>query len=282
MKESIISALYLVRHVFRLIFNFQIIFRPKNLKLKSENLYILANGPSFNQDLSENFEAIQKGDIIVVNGFANSDLFVQLKPTYYVLIDPLYWDNNIPNSDVDHERMVLFKILRETDWEMILYVPQRGYSRIRNVFKGNSKIKVVWFNDFVLNTKWDKINFSFYKLNLACPNLQNVLVASIFLAINLGYRKIFLAGTDHSWLKSIVLNENNDVCIKHDHFYEKEGELVPWISNNGSVYKMHEILFDLHNIFKGYYELNKYANASDVEIINFTKESYIDAFKKDI
>lgn len=280
MKEMVISFFYLLRHILRLVINCNIFFYEKYNNKKSENIHILANGPSLNEDLSNNFEEIKNGDILVVNGFANSDLYVELKPSYYVLIDPLYWDDTISNSDMDYERMVLSKIVSETDWDLSLFVPAKGYKHIEYIFRDNTKIKIIRFNDFVLQTKWQKINFSFYKANLACPNLQNVLVASIFLAVNLGCRKISLSGTDHSWIKNITLNSKNEVCIKHDHFYDSEENLVPWMSNSGSIYKMHEILSDLATIFRGYYELSKYANVCNVEIINFTKGSYIDAFKK--
>lgn len=46
--------------------------------------------------------------------------------------------------------------------------------------------------------KSSDIIFNMYKENKMLPIMQNVLVGCIYIAINLGYKKIFIYGADHS------------------------------------------------------------------------------------
>ena len=109
------------------------------------------------------------------------------------------------------------------------------------------------------------------------------MVAAIFLAINLGYARIYLHGADHSWHEDLVLNEENIVCIKDRHFYDKgEVALTPWRigDKNGTTWKMHEILMALSKKFQGYHVLAEYASYRKAKIYNASKKTYIDAFER--
>lgn len=278
MKNIIKSLINILRYFLRYSTSKYSFLNNKPPIAIDEELHILANGPSLNLELELlNYRQL---NYLVVNGFANSELYLTLRPKYYVLVDPLYWDNSISNSDMEKEREVLDKILINTTWKITMFVPKKGKLFLINYFNSNKNIYIIGYNDHELETHWNNLNHWFYKKNLATIHFQNVLAASIFLGINMKYSKIYLYGTDHSWIKNIALNKYNDVCIKHDHFYDSEEELVPWMSNNGSIYKMHEILFDLHNIFKGYNKLKLYAESQNTTIINQTKDSFIDAFQK--
>jgi hypothetical protein len=278
MKQVVKSIYNILRFIINYLSSYSF-FNRINFPIKDSNeLHILGNGPSLYNELDDIIK--QNKIYFVVNGFANSDLYSKIQPKYYILVDPLYWDDTILNSDMEKEREVLNMILIKTKWDLILFIPRKGKNFFKKYFQQNLNIKIFGFNDLVLETHWFKFNHWFYERNLATIQFQNVLAASIFLGINMKYPNIYLYGTDHSWIKNITLNKQNEVCIKHDHFYEIEENLLPWMSNNGTIYKMHEILFDLHNIFKGYHKLKSYAEFGNVNIINLTKESFIDAFPK--
>ena len=116
------------------------------------------------------------------------------------------------------------------------------------------------------------------------PRPQNVVIPSIFIGINEGYKQIDLYGVDHSWTKEIRVNNNNQVCLINSHFFDnKTPELKPWHKGIGEpVYKMHEILRDLAWMFDGYYKLREYADNIGCRIINKTPDSFIDAFEREI
>ena len=45
--------------------------------------------------------------------------------------------------------------------------------------------------------------------------------------------------------------------------------------------KLHEVLIKFYYAFKGYWDLKEYAGKKNVEIVNLTANSYIDAFNKE-
>ena len=54
------------------------------------------------------------------------------------------------------------------------------------------------------------------------PRPHNVLIPSIILSMRMGFKKIYLAGADHSWLKEIFVSEDNEVFLTQKHFYDEK------------------------------------------------------------
>ena len=50
------------------------------------------------------------------------------------------------------------------------------------------------------------------------PFSQNVLVAAIYISLNLGYKNIYLLGADHSWAHDVSVNDDNQLCLNDRHF----------------------------------------------------------------
>jgi hypothetical protein len=122
-----------------------------------------------------------------------------------------------------------------------------------------------------------------YRLNLGAPILQNTLIAGIFFALNMGFRKIYIFGADHSWLEETVMRNDNVLCIRQGyHFFDRDDqELVPnRKSNQGEVFKMHEFLKALSITFEGYIFLEDYALRIGAKVYNASSKSYIDAFER--
>ncbi len=104
------------------------------------------------------------------------------------------------------------------------------------------------------------------------PRAMNVMCASIFLMINLGYREIYLLGADHSWLESFYVNERNQVILGDKHFYGDQSVVCPyslskWLQNVSTGFRTHE-------------RLSEYANYMGVKVYNATEGSYIDAYER--
>lgn len=231
-------------------------------------LTILANGPSLVMDLEQiNFS---EGEFSVVNDFYKSPWYEKIKPSYHVLADPLYF-----TKDEDIQPFV-----DAVKWNMKLFVPYSAWKRmdiLRHV--PSQYIEVVPYH---INTYYgfDCFRDWTYRHGLSMPIPQNVLVPSIFNAINMGYKEIRLYGVDHSWTESIRMNDKNQVCLTDSHFYDNEqAKLLPW-KKCGVQYKMHEILRDLAQMFDSYHQIRKYADSLHCHIVNMTKNSYIDAFDR--
>lgn len=232
-------------------------------------LTILANGPSLTKDIEK--IDFSEGEFSVVNDFYKSPWYGKIKPSYHVLADPLYF-----TEDEDIQPFV-----DAVKWNMKLFVPYSAWKRMAILRHVPSQyIEVVPYH---INTYYgfDCFRNWTYRHGLSMPIPQNVLVPSIFNAINMGYKEIRLYGVDHSWTESIRMNDKNQVCLTDSHFYDNEQvKLLPWKKCSGEQYKMHEILRDLAQMFDSYHQLRKYADSLHCHIVNMTKNSYIDAFDR--
>lgn len=274
--SSIISILRIVKH-----------YPSKRLRLEclsatfKSNFYVIANGPSLSEHLSE-LENV-RGNVAVVNMFAFSrSLFFNLKPSIYVFADDFFWkDNNNLDSQSLLQRDELFRILHEVDWPMTIYLPINGYKKggIQSAMSDNVFIT---YDSFCTNhfEGYEFLRMCAFKNNFAMPLLQTVLVAALYIVINHGYRHINLYGADLSWIKSLCVNADNVICHYDRHFYDgaKDVYMIPVAGKKN--YRIHEYLYDLANMFKGCCELRDYADYMGCSIINHNEESFIDAFEK--
>ena len=82
-------------------------------------LYVLGNGPSLNEDIkSMNFN---NADFCVVNRFYLSPYYKIVKPRYYVLADPVFFENE---EEIE-------KIIDGVDWNMVLFVTYSGWKKLK-------------------------------------------------------------------------------------------------------------------------------------------------------
>jgi hypothetical protein len=254
----------------------------KKVKNVNEKIYILCNGPSLLNDLNDKVSCLSSYDLIVVNDMVKSKYYCKLKPLYYILADPAYWDVHVDPKLLDQTNIVLNKISEETNWKMNLVVPYEAYKskRFRSFFVLNKNINIQFYNVTTFDGV-DYIKYFFYRHNLAMPRPQNVLIACIFLAINLKYKEINLLGVDHSWIRNLSVNKKNEVCLRDYHFYDNQEVIeTPFKTLYGDIYAMPDILRDFAKMFEGYHILKKFATIEETIVINRTKDSFIDAFEK--
>lgn len=240
---------------------------------------VLGNGPSLSLILPRIIT--EEKQVFVMNDFSLSEFYDKVRPRYYIMVDPYYWDNNTQKIDLTLRTMVLDSIINNTNWKMELFVPD--YVVKKNLLEAvscNPNICIRGFN----YTNFYPSYSSFYKYilrnNLGVVPVGNVLGQAIYLSINLGYDTINVYGAEHSWTKDLRVNEKNEVCTIKRHFFSDKEILEPWHKSNGELFKMHEILFSLMNHFSGYFFLNWYAHSTNRRILNCTEGSFIDAFDR--
>ncbi len=247
----------------------------------SKDCLILANGPSLNITLKEKMDFLLSGNkkIIVVNHFCSTEYFEKLKPSYYVIVAPQFFIENTSDSLKELRDKTYETILNKTSWPLILFLPQgaRKTSVVKNRFDSNKNIKIVYFNSTPVEG-FQSVSNLFFKLNLGMPRPHNVLIPSIFLALNMGFKKIYLFGADHSWHEIIKVNDNNEVSVNHQHFYENSPVVVPMLQLDGKPHFIHDVFRTLYLAFKGYFVLKAYSDSIGSKIYNASEKSYIDAF----
>lgn len=256
-------------------------FRFPKKNISNRELLILGNGPALIKDINE-INNLNSYDKLAVNHFAESVLYCELKPSYYCINAPeLFLDSS--DDETEKRRDILFNsLVLKTSWNITLLVinAARKESKWKNIIAMSPNIKVTYYNTNPFDG-FKFVKYFIWRYNLGLPAPHNVIIPSIILAINENYKVINLLGVDHSWLKEIIVQDDNLVLLNQKHFYDhKESKLEPMRKGITHSRKLHEILHKFYHAFKGYHEIEDFALAQNVQIYNLTSESYIDAFKR--
>lgn len=245
-------------------------------KPREEEMVILANGPSLQTTVSSHRDFLEGKALMAVNFFAVSEEFTQLKPEYYLIADPLFWL-------LDDSREKLFGALAsKTDWPMNFFVPVKAFKdkRWQQMIAANPNIKVCRYNSTPIEGS-RSLSHMLYRQGLGVPRPHNVLIPSIAQALRMPFRRIYLAGADHSWLPEITVTDDNEVLMNQKHFYDRGKSKASGVKQeNLNTARLHTILFHMYTAFKAYFTLREYAGSLGKEIVNITPGSYIDAFRR--
>lgn len=244
--------------------------RLKPQALQGERIIIMGNGPSLNDAIAHYGKELEKGPAMAVNFAANTPVFQQLRPEFYVMVDPHFFNGLASDANVRD----LYRNLEAVSWPMSLIVPARWDVQLDNP---NVRVLAIndvgvagprWLSDFALRYRW------------GMPRPRNVLIAAISAAIQLGFRQIDLVGADHSWLRTLDVDDQNRVVSVQPHFYadpasEKERQATVY-----SNVTLPQILESFQVAFAAYHQLQRYAVDHGIIIRNRTPRSMIDAFPR--
>lgn len=243
---------------------------------RSGAVWILGNGPSLKIQLKENIDIFKRHELICVNHMADSKYFEILKPEYYVMIDPAFYQDEKQLSLYlrNIRNVTLSNLVKKVQWDMYLYLPKNAQNscRIIEYLSENKNIKIKYIStcEFYGFQFIKKYLLDHQMCNFCCIN---VLVVCLYVAIHMGYTNITLFGADHTWHKNLYITDDNRVAIYDSHFYGEKKKIV-------LEYDLGTILRNISAALKSYYEINKYALEKCVYIYNATPGSYIDAFQR--
>ncbi|MDE7407183.1 MAG: hypothetical protein K2M76_02080, partial [Muribaculaceae bacterium] len=120
-----------------------------------------------------------------------------------------------------------------------------------------------------------------YRRGLGVPRPHNVLIPSIAMALRMPFKKVYIAGADHSWLPEISVTDDNEVLMHQKHFYDQNTSKADTVKQeNLNAARLHTILYHMHVAFKAYFTLKDFATSLGKEVINITPGSFIDAFPR--
>ena len=234
-------------------------------------IVVLGNGPSLNQPLAESADFLRRHKKLAVNFAANTPQFFDLRPEYYVLADPHFFNSDAPNV------RTLWQNLARADWQIVLYVPR---SVRRLPFGCNNPNIIVERYNLTPVEGFRAFRHAAYRARLGMPRPRNVLIPSLMLAIAAGFKEIYIAGADHSWMKTIAVDDDNNVVSVQPHFYtDSQGEQQR-IRTEYLNYPLHKIIHSFYIAFRSYFIIRDYADARGVTIWNITPGSFIDAFPR--
>lgn len=242
----------------------------------SDELVILANGPSLASTVADHADFLEGKTLLAVNFCATSPMFEQLKPRLYLIADPLFWI-------VAEKRESLFGALAEkTRWPMTLFIPVRAKAdrKWAPMLASNPNITVAYYNTTPVEG-FKALTYPIYSGGLGMPRPHNVLIPAITMGLRLPFRRIYLAGADHSWLPEINVTDDNRVLMHQKHFYDKGSSKADTVKQEDlNTAHLHTILYHMYVAFKSYFTLRDFARSRGKEVINITPGSFIDAFER--
>lgn len=250
--------------------------RPSTIRSSGHTrpLVVLGNGPSLKETMTKDADTLRKCDLLAVNFFANTPEYLELRPRYYVMADPHFFTgrDRDPNVEKLWERLSSL-----TDWEMTLFVP--GKMRRLVPIKANQHIDVKNFNP-VGAEGFPRLERFLYSRKHAMPRPRNVLIPSIMIGIWLGYTTIYIAGADHSWMKTLSVTEDNTVVSVQPHFYADNDSEHSRVASVYTGLRLHDVIQSFYIAFRAYHRIRAFADSIGVNIWNVTPGSFIDAFPR--
>jgi len=250
-----------------------------------DSLIVIGNGPSLTDSIRRFKDEIMAKDSIAVNSFCISDYYTEIKPQYYLLVDPAYFGDIDTYPDSLKKVVLDFKrsMIDKTSWDINLIVPDMAKnSWLLSEVRENPSIHVYFFNmTNLVSVSSEKLKFKAWDNNLIAPPTQTCLNTCVWLGIFLRYKCIYLIGADTSWIEQLhVDQETNEVYTIDSHFYGKKKQLL-YADVEGKVpKKLHEELNCISRALSLYWELKYYADYAGVKIFNLSKYSLIDAYER--
>lgn len=243
---------------------------------KKRKCFVIGTGPSLKKVLNHDYKIFLNSEVFVVNLFCVNEYFKKIKPNNYVITDEGFW------KETDDKRIIeiqnLFKNqMKLINWKINVFIPFDTSQEFYNSLILNKKLNVIKYNRVPIEG-FKFFSHFIYKNNLGMPRPENVIVAAIFLAINSGNLKINLYGIDFSSVETYYIDESNNICVKPKHFYDKKHKELEKVKLKKGGFKI--ALSSMVSALNSYENLNKYASARNVIILNNTNPSYVDAFVK--
>lgn len=248
---------------------------PKAAAREGRGLVIMGNGPSLRQTIDNDSEWLCSHDLLAVNFAANTPDFFRLRPRYYVLADGHFFSGNATDPNVAK----LWKELGNVSWEMTLWAPRRSLHLAKALVLANDNIRIKTFNLTPVEGL-RPVSHMLIDAGLGMPRPRNVMIPAIIAGIREGYRKIYLCGADHSWTRTLSVDDENFVVSIQPHFYEDNDKEHERVRSAYAGLHLHDVLGSMTVAFRSYWQLADYARSKGVEIINATPGSMIDAFPR--
>lgn len=256
--------------------------RPSDMppKAPSKPLIVMGNGPSlrgfldYALDGGESF--LNQFDLAAVNFAVITPEFFTLRPSLYILADPHFFKSSAADEKVER----LWENLRSCDWPLALWLPLQHRRDAERRLEGlPSNIELKWMNltpiegqgiiaDYLLDS------------GLGMPRPRNVLIPAIMTGLRSGYSRIYIVGADHSWSRTLWVDDDNHVVSVQPHFYKDDEKERKRVEAEYAGYHLHDILQSLTIAFRSYFEIKRFAERRGCRIINATPQSFIDAFPR--
>ena len=249
----------------------------------SNRLYVMGNGPSLKKDLEKYGEEMMSCDRLVVNFMGTTPEYQRLKPTCYVLADPIFFINpdELPLSSREKVAALQDVLINKTTWPMTLVtLGDRTDTPLIKTLKSNPNISVL--STFIgVPVPPDIKDFCGWIRNRYSPPAQNIINMALYLGVFWRYPEVYLLGADTSFHAMVhVEQETNRLYMEDEHYYGVEKRYMYQDPEQTKPQTMSGFLPHVLCAFAWYDKLREFADWAGVRIINASSFSWIDAFER--
>lgn len=235
---------------------------PANAELRNAHrgrrCFVIGNGPSL---AAQNLEPLRDEVTFAMNGFVNHPAIHRIRPTYYCLVDPSYFDGSAPSE------LFLDRLFAEiSDSHFILPYAAAQKLLARHGFPAD-RATFVTFAGTLATSGTPRLD-----LTRPLPQIQNCAQLAIMVATYVGCSPIYLLGMDHDW----AAHRGTET-----HFYpQKTLGNHPVAHGEWDRYPYLAILEDALKVWRGYQALKRRAEAMGLQIINASRGGFLDVFER--
>ena len=233
---------------------------------RHDRCLIVAGGPSVNEVYDEMLEYRKYLDVVTVNMNILKEALLTLNPMMHICIDPCFNNPEAKNWEIC---LKVYEKLNSFSTKCYLCVTHDMYKGIKERIT-NENIEIISLSIYTYSGS-EKIGKRLLPKGLVSFGGQNVVVAALYMALMMGYEKIFLAGLDMD--EEYSVDENCTIYRNYKHFYDK----------TRTAHQDYLLDFHLAPLARMYEELSRaqqYAKRKGVEIINLSRQSSVDIFCK--
>jgi hypothetical protein len=249
-------------------------------------LNIVLNGPSLSKDLHK----FEKGHaVLCCNHFIDSKFYKKIQPDFYLFQDQYFCSPNVRGEYIS-KRDATFELILKTKLINDIVVPDKRFHRKlldldcrfsdKQFHYINAKSRI--FNQDIFKIFKPKSSLSklLMKAGVLTPSLDNAIIGGVLFGLKNEFKEIRLYGASLSYFKGLEIDNDQRLVniIKYsDHEISRlvyhgkvgfkpqtiSGELAHW----ARVFKMLELC-------------NYFSTIHGVKVINYSDETYIDAFPR--
>jgi len=239
------TILYAMDHQSRRLIRKNVAFKDIH---KDGRCFILGTGPSLNSLSQDEREKLKMEVLFGVNSYHRSDIATTLVPTYYALMDDLYWKDWSHVFGEVHERF--------SDAPPTFITDPRARGLVEGLDRGKSPV-YVYAKKYPTDSMSDDITRNIYVT-------MNVVSNCILVATYMGFKEIYLLGCDY-----------NAFCSAgRGHCYDDQMELGGISYNLAFFLKYYWITTEFH------YLIAQFAKRKSVKVVNLTPDSLLDAYPR--
>ena len=242
-----------------------------NLELKGiatkERCFILCSGPSIKK---QNLKLLKDEDVLSCSWCCWYDDYNIFRPKYYITPGWVY--GRLSEKQICEFHEYLSKNI--TSEIVILDYFDKPYVDYKNLYQ-NKKLYYIYQQG-----EWNCNKKKIYDLTKKTPGIQTASIMMVKVAMYLGYRRIYLLGTEHDFF----VKEYDHAYSENKLLNQKNLDMYN-ILNKGKVninsIPMRQRLLGQFRIYDEYHSLERLAVENDITIINATEGGMLDEFQRE-